>query len=88
MRWFLIGKAKTSVIICFEDVVPKLARRAATPEVDFLLNLTNDGWFDIINNGSTPGRQHGERLKTGSRWCIAVPTALQVGWTSLGDFVM
>ena len=25
--------------------MPKLARRAATPEVDFLLNLTNDGWF-------------------------------------------
>ena len=42
---FDMGKAKTSVIICFEDVVPKLARRAATPEVDFLLNLTNDGWF-------------------------------------------
>ena len=42
---FDMGKAMTSVIICFEDVVPKLARRAATPEVDFLLNLTNDGWF-------------------------------------------
>ena len=25
--------------------MPKLARRAATPEVDFLLNMTNDGWF-------------------------------------------
>ena len=42
---FDMGKAMTSVIICFEDVVPKLARRAAKPEVDFLLNLTNDGWF-------------------------------------------
>ena len=42
---FDMGRAKMSVIICFEDVVPKLARRAATPEVDFLLNLTNDGWF-------------------------------------------
>ena len=42
---FDLGKAKTSVIICFEDVVPKLVRRAATQEVDFLLNLTNDGWF-------------------------------------------
>jgi len=42
---FDMGNAKTSVIICFEDVVPKLARRAATEEVDFLLNLTNDGWF-------------------------------------------
>ena len=42
---FDLGFAKTSVLICFEDVVPKLARRAATEEVDFLLNLTNDGWF-------------------------------------------
>ena len=42
---FDMGHAKMSVIICFEDVVPALARRAATPEVDFLLNLTNDGWF-------------------------------------------
>ena len=42
---FDMGTAKTSVLICFEDVVPKLARRAATGEVDFLLNLTNDGWF-------------------------------------------
>ena len=42
---FDMGQAKTSVIICFEDVVPKLARRAATKDVDFLLNLTNDGWF-------------------------------------------
>ena len=42
---FDLGAAKTSVLICFEDVVPKLARRAATEEVDFLLNLTNDGWF-------------------------------------------
>jgi apolipoprotein N-acyltransferase len=42
---FDMGRAKMSVIICFEDVVPHLARRAATPEVDFLLNLTNDGWF-------------------------------------------
>ena len=42
---FDLGTAKTSTLICFEDVVPKLARRAATEEVDFLLNLTNDGWF-------------------------------------------
>ena len=42
---FDLGMAKTSLLICFEDVVPKLARRAATPEVDFLLNMTNDGWF-------------------------------------------
>jgi apolipoprotein N-acyltransferase len=37
---------RMSVLICFEDVFPDLARRHARDDVDFLLNLTNDGWFD------------------------------------------
>jgi len=36
---------KTSPLICFEDVFPGLARDAASNDVDFLVNLTNDGWF-------------------------------------------
>lgn len=36
---------RTSVIICFEDVFANVARRAAAAGVDFLINLTNDGWF-------------------------------------------
>lgn len=38
-------EAATSVLICYEDVFPHLARRHVTAEVDFLLNLTNDAWF-------------------------------------------
>jgi apolipoprotein N-acyltransferase len=38
-------RAKTSVLICFEDVFPHVARRAVNPDTDFLVNLTNDGWF-------------------------------------------
>jgi apolipoprotein N-acyltransferase len=34
-----------SVLICFEDVFPHLARRHAREGVDVLLNLTNNGWF-------------------------------------------
>jgi apolipoprotein N-acyltransferase len=37
--------AKTSVLICFEDIFPHLARRDVQPDTDFLLNLTNNGWF-------------------------------------------
>ena len=37
--------AQTSVLICFEDVFPHLARRGVEPRTDFLVNLTNDGWF-------------------------------------------
>jgi len=36
---------RTSTIICFEDVVPHLVRRHITDNLDFLVNLTNDGWF-------------------------------------------
>ncbi len=37
--------AKTSVLICFEDMFPHYAREHAAEDVDFLVNLTNDGWF-------------------------------------------
>ena len=36
---------KTSVLICFEDVFPHLARKYVKRDLDFLLNLTNNGWF-------------------------------------------
>jgi apolipoprotein N-acyltransferase len=36
---------KTSPLICFEDTFPGTARAAAQDDVDFLVNLTNDGWF-------------------------------------------
>lgn len=35
----------SSVLICFEDVFPHLTRDSTSVETDFLLNLTNDGWF-------------------------------------------
>ncbi|MGV3773951.1 MAG: apolipoprotein N-acyltransferase [Verrucomicrobiales bacterium] len=34
-----------SVLICFEDVFPHLARLYVDEDTDFLLNLTNNGWF-------------------------------------------
>jgi len=36
---------KTSVLICFEDIFPHLAREYAEDDTDFLVNLTNNGWF-------------------------------------------
>jgi len=38
-------KIKAGVLICFEDVFADLARKAAENGLDFLVNLTNDGWF-------------------------------------------
>jgi apolipoprotein N-acyltransferase len=37
--------AKTSVLICFEDMFPHEAREHVQEDTDFLINLTNDGWF-------------------------------------------
>ncbi|MCZ7637214.1 MAG: apolipoprotein N-acyltransferase [Verrucomicrobia bacterium] len=34
-----------SVLICFEDVFARDTRLHVTPDTDFLLNLTNNGWF-------------------------------------------
>ncbi|MDB6040385.1 MAG: Apolipoprotein N-acyltransferase [Verrucomicrobiales bacterium] len=40
----LLG-ANMSVLICFEDTFPHLAPEYVTDDTDFLLNLTNNGWF-------------------------------------------
>ena len=37
--------ATASVLICFEDNFPQQARLHATSGIDFLVNITNDGWF-------------------------------------------
>ncbi|HXR06577.1 MAG TPA: apolipoprotein N-acyltransferase [Candidatus Acidoferrum sp.] len=37
--------ARFSALICFEDAFAEEAREHVAPETDFLVNLTNDGWF-------------------------------------------
>ena len=37
--------ANAAPLICFEDTFPGVARASAGDNVDFLVNLTNDGWF-------------------------------------------
>ncbi len=36
---------KTAALICFEDVFPQLVRHYVDDDTDFLVNITNDGWF-------------------------------------------
>jgi apolipoprotein N-acyltransferase len=38
-------RVKTSVLICFEDIFPNMDREYVQDDTDFLLNLTNNGWF-------------------------------------------
>jgi apolipoprotein N-acyltransferase len=56
---FTLGPYKFGVLICYEDTDPALARGygIATDDgaaVDFLLNLSNDGWF----NGTAEHEEH------------------------------
>jgi apolipoprotein N-acyltransferase len=36
---------QASPLICFEDTFPQVARKSVQRDTDFLVNLTNDGWF-------------------------------------------
>lgn len=56
---FKINKHHFGVLICYEDTDPFLARRYLEkseegPPVDFLVNISNDGWFD----GSAEHEEH------------------------------
>jgi apolipoprotein N-acyltransferase len=48
------GSSRFGILICFEDVFPYLARRDVRTGARFLVNQTNDGWFQ----GSSASRQH------------------------------
>jgi len=43
--WKMVKRVGFSSLICFEDIFPGLARQFARRNIDFLVNITNDGWF-------------------------------------------
>ena len=43
--WKMVKRVAFSSLICFEDIFPGLARRFTAKGIDFLVNITNDGWF-------------------------------------------
>ena len=56
---FPLGNYHFGVLICYEDTDPFLAREYLRPSkdgpaVDFLVNMSNDGWFD----GSSEHEEH------------------------------
>jgi apolipoprotein N-acyltransferase len=42
---FQVNGFRFGTVICFEDTLPDLYRRFVQRGVDFMVNLTNDGWF-------------------------------------------
>jgi apolipoprotein N-acyltransferase len=55
---FHLGDYRFGVLICYEDTDPYLARQYVRPgagdKADFLVNISNDGWF----NGTSEHEQH------------------------------
>ncbi|MFQ5956494.1 MAG: apolipoprotein N-acyltransferase [Candidatus Brocadiales bacterium] len=39
------SEVRFATLICYEDTVPQLARRFKNLGADFMINITNDGWF-------------------------------------------
>ncbi len=71
-----------SVLICFEDIFPGLSRRFVRAGADWLLVITNDGWF----GRSAASLQHLQcsvfRAVEGRVW---VGRAANTGWTGFID---
>jgi apolipoprotein N-acyltransferase len=63
--------ARTSVLICYEDVFAQLVPEYAETNTDFLVNITNDGWFGEAAAMATDRRRSvsggGERSAAGAR---------------------
>ncbi len=49
-KLFLVKGYKFGVLICFESIFPEISRKYVENGADFILNITNDGWF-----GNSPG---------------------------------
>ncbi len=47
--------AKVSPLICYEDIIPSLARDSVRAGAELLVNLTNDAWF---GNTAAPYQHH------------------------------
>jgi len=43
---FTAGKERFGLLICFESIFPELSRKLAGSGAGFLVNITNDAWFE------------------------------------------
>lgn len=41
----IVEKVKASILICYEDLIPRLSRQAVKLDANILVNVTNDAWY-------------------------------------------
>jgi apolipoprotein N-acyltransferase len=84
---FPLNRYHFGVIICYEDTDPTLARQyvrsaEAGPVADFLINISNDGWFD----GTSQHEQHMAICRFRAIECRrAVARAVNMGVSAVVD---
>src|SRR5262249_49774686 len=82
---FTVGEHRFGVVICYEDSDPVLARQYvessdAGPAVDFLVNISNDGWF----KGTSEHEEHLAICRFRAVECRrAVARAVNRGWSAV-----
>ncbi|MDD3472020.1 MAG: apolipoprotein N-acyltransferase [Syntrophaceae bacterium] len=77
-----------SVLICYEAIFPDLSRMAVNNGATFLVNITNDGWFDT----SSAPYQHLAMAKFRSienrKWLVrSANTGISAAFNPLGELV-
>lgn len=76
------GSQRFSVLICFEDLFPELARRFVIDGARFLLVITNDAWF----GPTAAAYQHAQASTLRAVECrVPVARAANTGWSGCID---
>jgi apolipoprotein N-acyltransferase len=73
---FPLAKADFAALICFEDVMPDLARNFVKRGARFLVNVTNDAWF---GRTSQPYQQAAHAVFRSVENCVSMVRATNTG---------
>ncbi len=80
------GEALFGVLICFESAVPEAARSLRIQGADFLVNMTNDGWFARGGHPTAAFWQHPAHLVMRAiELRVGIARGANTGWSFIVD---